>query len=167
MPEKAGLGEPAAKAIIESGQLDWEARGRRAGREFALSDAITVFLCDDVADIRMLMRFGLEEEGDVRVVGEAEDGVSGVQGVTDTQPDVLLLDLSMPRLDGLEVISRVRRSSPRTGIVVFSGFARERMGALALEQGADRYLQKGVPLETVRAAVREVARERADRHDAA
>jgi DNA-binding NarL/FixJ family response regulator len=127
-----------------------------------MNDATTVFICDDVADIRMLMRFGLEEEGDIRVVGEAEDGVAGVAGVTETQPDVLLLDLSMPELDGLEVIARVRESSPRTGIVVFSGFARERMGSIVLRQGADRYLQKGEPLDAVRAAVLEVARERAD-----
>jgi DNA-binding NarL/FixJ family response regulator len=119
-----------------------------------------VFLCDDVADIRMLMRFALEEDPELEVVGEAEDGLSGVEGIVETRPDVVLLDLSMPGLDGLEVITRVREAAPDTGILVFSGFAAERMSVVALALGADGYLEKGEPLETVREAVRDLASKR-------
>lgn len=125
-----------------------------------MTEPYTVYLCDDVADIRLLMRFALEESPDLRVVGEAGDGEAGVEGVAETQPDVVLLDLSMPRLDGLEVISRLRRVSPGTGIVIFSGFSAERMRELALRLGADQYVEKGTSIETVRDVVREVARAR-------
>jgi DNA-binding NarL/FixJ family response regulator len=124
------------------------------------ADPYKVFLCDDVADIRMLMRFALEEDPQLRVVGEAEDGLSGVAGIVDTRPDVVLLDLSMPGLDGLEVITRVREAAPDTRILVFSGFAAERMSVVARALGADGYLEKGEPLEVVRAAVRDLAGQR-------
>lgn len=125
-----------------------------------MTDPYTVYLCDDVADIRLLMRFALEEANDLRVVGEAADGEAGVTGVAETQPDVVLLDLSMPRLDGLEVISRLRDVSPSTGIVIFSGFSAERMRDLAMRLGADRYVEKGTSIDTVREVVRGVARDR-------
>jgi DNA-binding NarL/FixJ family response regulator len=125
-----------------------------------MTEPYTVYLCDDVADIRLLMRFALEEDADLRVVGEAADGVAGVQGVAETQPDVVLLDLSMPQLDGLEVIARLRDVAPGVGIVVFSGFAADRMGQVATDLGADRYLEKGEAIDVVRDTVREVARDR-------
>ena len=118
---------------------------------------IRVFLCDDVPELRMLLRFAIEEEGDMRVVGEAGDAATGIERVSELQPDIVLLDLSMPGMDGLEAIPRIQRASPHTGIVVFSGFAANRMSLPALTLGADRYLEKGEPLEAVRDAVREVA----------
>jgi DNA-binding NarL/FixJ family response regulator len=124
------------------------------------TEPFRVFLCDDVAEIRLLMRYALEEEPDLHICGEAADGLEGVRGIAATQPDVVLLDLSMPGLDGLEVIGRVRDVAPQSGIIVFSGFAAERMSVVALALGADRYLEKGEPLDVVRQAVRELARER-------
>ena len=121
-----------------------------------MADEIRVFLCDDVAELRALMRFSLEEESDLRVIGEASDGLTGAEQIAELQPDVVLLDLSMPGLDGLEAIPRIKEVSPHTGIVIFSGFSAERMSAPALALGADRYLEKGEPVETVRAVVREV-----------
>lgn len=119
-----------------------------------------VFLCDDVADIRMLLRFALEDEPDLEVVGEADDGLTCVERIAQADPDVVVVDLSMPGLDGLEVISRVREANPDAGIVVFSGFAADRMDPLARSLGADRYLEKGAALDQVCRTVREVARER-------
>ena len=121
-----------------------------------MADEIRVFLCDDVAELRALMRFSLEEEADLRVIGEASDGLTGAEQIAELQPDVVLLDLSMPGLDGLEAIPRIKEVSPQTGIVIFSGFSAERMSAPALALGADRYVEKGEPVETVRAVVREV-----------
>jgi DNA-binding NarL/FixJ family response regulator len=68
----------------------------------------------------------------------------------------VLLDLSMPDRDGLEVIPVVREQSPETGIVVFSGFEAARMRGPTLELGAHRYVEKGRPLDELRAAIREV-----------
>src|SRR3954452_23442351 len=73
---------------------------------------IKVFVADDVPDMRALVRFALEDSPDMVVVGEAGTGAEAVEGVGKTRPDVVLLDLSMPDLDGLEVIAVVLERSP-------------------------------------------------------
>jgi DNA-binding NarL/FixJ family response regulator len=118
---------------------------------------ISVVVCDDVAEMRLLLRYALEEDPALSVVGEADNGRDGARVIAELQPDVVLLDLSMPEMDGLEAIPEIVSSAPRTGIIVFSGFAAERMSAPAINSGADRYLEKGVPLDAVISAVREVA----------
>jgi len=117
---------------------------------------IKVFVADDVPDMRALVRFALEDAPDMVVVGEAGTGAEAVAGVGKTRPDVVLLDLSMPDLDGLDVIPVVLEQSPETGIVVFSGFEAARMRGPTLELGAHRYVEKGRPLDELRAAIREV-----------
>jgi len=124
------------------------------------SDVLRVFVCDDVADMRALVRYALEDDTGMEVVGEAGDGTAGLRGVADTQPDVLLVDLSMPGMDGLELVARVRAAAPATGVVVFSGFEAARMRGPSLAAGADRYVEKGAPLDDLRHAVRDVARRR-------
>jgi DNA-binding NarL/FixJ family response regulator len=118
---------------------------------------IRVFLCDDVKAFRSLMRYVLEEAPDICVVGEAADGRSGVDGVAEHQPDVVLLDLSMPVLDGLEAIPLMLRAAPATRIVGLSGFTADRMAATMLDHGAAAYLEKGTELEDITRTVREVA----------
>jgi DNA-binding NarL/FixJ family response regulator len=77
--------------------------------------------------------------------------------IAELQPDVVLLDLSMPEMDGFETLLAIASSAPNTGIIVFSGFAAERMREPALENGADLYIEKGLPLDEVISAVRDVA----------
>jgi DNA-binding NarL/FixJ family response regulator len=125
-----------------------------------MAPPVQVFLCDDVSAFRQLMRFALEDDGTIAIVGEAGDGEAGVAGVGETQPDVVLLDISMPKLDGLEAIPLIRDRSPATGVVVLSGFTEERMEQQALRCGADRYLRKGVDLDVIKATVLDVAAER-------
>ena len=121
---------------------------------------ITVFVCDDVAPLRRLIRAKLEEGGDLLVVGEAEDGLAGVAGIAELQPDVALLDISLPKLDGLAAIPRIKRAAPDTAIILFSGFSAERMAPAAAALGADLYLEKGTDLERVREAIFAVIAER-------
>jgi CheY-like chemotaxis protein len=118
---------------------------------------VRICLCDDVRDFRDLMRFGLEDDPAIEVVGEAEDGPSAIALVVERQPDVVLLDLSMPGLDGLEVIDALRQRAPDTRIIVLSGFAAARMQEVVLDRGADRYLEKGVSLSEIRSVIHEVA----------
>jgi DNA-binding NarL/FixJ family response regulator len=118
---------------------------------------IRVFLCDDVPELRTLLRFALEESPGLRVVGEAGDARAGLRRVAELQPDIVVLDLSMPGMDGLEALPEIRRIAPDAGIVVFSGFAADRMGATALALGADRYLEKGEPLDVLRSTIRDAA----------
>jgi CheY-like chemotaxis protein len=118
---------------------------------------IRVFLCDDVGDVRLLTRVGLEEGGNLRVVGEADNGHEALAGIAEVHPDVVLVDLSMPGMDGFELIPLIRKADPSVGILVFSGFGRDRMESGALEVGADAYLEKGEPFERLRDVTREVA----------
>jgi len=116
-------------------------------------DYVRVFLCDDVAEFRALMRHILEEDGETQIVGEAADGLGVVAAVAAAKPDVILLDLGMPHCDGLQAIPLLRAASPQTRIVVLSGFAAERMAGPALAAGADEYIEKGQPICDIRAAL--------------
>jgi DNA-binding NarL/FixJ family response regulator len=122
----------------------------------AAKGTIRVVLCDDVAELRRLVREVLEEDPAIEVVDEAGTGSECVRIVAERRPDVLLLDLSMPDMDGLEALPRVVRSSPSTRIIVFSGFAADRMRAPALERGADLYIEKGTSLDALADAVRDL-----------
>lgn len=118
---------------------------------------VQVYLCDDVPELRQLLRLVLEEDADLCVVGEAGDARVGIEEIAELQPHVVVLDLSMPGMDGLEALPLIRRSAPDAAIVVFSGFTRDRMAPMVLENGAHRYVEKGEALERVREAVRELA----------
>ena len=123
----------------------------------APAERIRVYLCDDAPELRALLRAFLEWGGDVEIVGEAEDGDGLAEAVREAEADVVLLDLSMPRVDGLEALADLRADDPALGIVVLSGFEPSRMAAKALALGADRYLEKAAGMEDVRATVRAVA----------
>jgi DNA-binding NarL/FixJ family response regulator len=112
------------------------------------NDVIRVVIADDVEDIRTMLRAILELDGRFEVVGEAGDGEEAVRLCGQLRPDVLVLDLAMPVMDGLEAIPRVRRGSPKTKILVLSGFD-PRLGAKALELSADAYEDKSKPLNSL------------------
>ena len=125
--------------------------------EGAAERAVRVFLVDDVGAFRTLMRFALEEDPRIQVVGEASDGCAGVEGVGELKPDVVLLDLAMPVLDGFEAMPLMLERSPRTTIVALSGFTADRMASLCIESGAHAYLEKGVDAAVIREAVLDAA----------
>ena len=91
------------------------------------------------------------------VVGEAADGRETLEVVERLQPDVVVLDLSMPQLDGLEAIPLIHQLAPKAEICVFSGFEEGKVAEVALRLKAGRYVRKGAPLEDLRTAVRELA----------
>jgi DNA-binding NarL/FixJ family response regulator len=121
-----------------------------------MSPTIRVLLCDDVQAFRALVRYSLEDEEGIEVVGEAADGIEGVRQAGDLQPDVILLDLSMPECDGLEAIPAMVERSPHARIVALSGFTAERMAAPVIARGATAYLEKGVDLSEIVTTIREV-----------
>jgi DNA-binding NarL/FixJ family response regulator len=122
-----------------------------------MNPPVRVFLVDDVGAFRALMRITLEEDPRIKVVGEAADGCQGVTGVEELQPDVVLLDLAMPVLDGFEAIPLILERSPGTTIVALSGFTAERMAAMCIESGAYAYLEKGEDAAVIREAVLQAA----------
>lgn len=120
---------------------------------------IGVYLCDDVAALRLVLRTVLELDADIEVVGESGDGRTALLEVEQLQPDVLVLDLSLPELDGLEVLEELAARAPSTRVVVFSGYPSSQLADAALARGARRYLEKGVEIESVARAVHDVAEE--------
>ena len=121
---------------------------------------ISVYLVDDVPELRELIKFGMEEDPGFTVVGEAGDGRSALDGIAATRPEAVLLDLSMPDMDGLEAIPEIRKGDPNVAIIVLSGFSADRMGPPALERGADGYVEKGTPIAELREATRRAVNER-------
>jgi DNA-binding NarL/FixJ family response regulator len=118
------------------------------------SRPISVFLVDDVPELRELIRLGLEDDPGFEIVGEAGDGRTALEGIAETRPAAVLLDLSMPDMDGLQAIPRIREGDPDIAIIVLSGFSADRMGPPALERGADVYIEKGTPIQELREATR-------------
>jgi DNA-binding NarL/FixJ family response regulator len=121
---------------------------------------ISVYLVDDVPELRELVKYGMEDDPDFEIVGEAGDGRSALAGIAETRPAAVLLDLSMPDMNGLEAILEVRKSDPDVAIIVLSGFSADRMGPPTLERGADLYIEKGIPMEELRDATRTAVAER-------
>jgi DNA-binding NarL/FixJ family response regulator len=118
---------------------------------------IRVLVCDDVEAFRALMRYTLPEDPGIEVVGEAADGVAAIESAEALQPDVVLLDLTMPRLDGIDAIPAVLERAPNTRIVALSGWGADRMAETALARGAIAYLEKSQDVEGIREAIRAAA----------
>jgi DNA-binding NarL/FixJ family response regulator len=117
----------------------------------------TVVLADDHALVRAGLRRILEISGNV-VVGEAGDGLQVVPVVEQTRPEVLLLDLGMPGLHGLDVLREVTRRVPSTRVLVVSAYSRDDFVISAFRNGAAGYLLKGAEADELIQALGEVAR---------
>jgi DNA-binding NarL/FixJ family response regulator len=118
---------------------------------------IRVVLVDDQVMIRAGLRMVLAAEPDIEVVGEAADGVSGVRVVTELRPDVVLLDVRMPGMDGLEAARRILAADLPTRVVVLTTFDEDEYVAAALRAGVSGFLLKVAPPEDLVVAVRTVA----------
>ena len=107
---------------------------------------IRTALVDDAADIRMLVRMQLDRDARFDVVGEGADGIEGLEVIERERPDLVLLDLAMPNMDGLEVLEELHRRKWDRPIVVFSGFANQSMIDKAMALGAASYVKKGLDI---------------------
>jgi DNA-binding NarL/FixJ family response regulator len=119
---------------------------------------IRVLLADDHELVRAGFRALLARLSDVEVVAEADNGRAALELIALHQPDVALMDISMPELNGLEATSRVAREFPRTRVIILSMHASDDHVILALRKGASGYLLKGARLAELELAVRSVAR---------
>jgi DNA-binding NarL/FixJ family response regulator len=117
---------------------------------------IRVVIADDHAVVRQGLRTLLELQDEMEVVAEAADGEEAVAAVQRTAPDVALLDLVMPKLDGIEAIRRIRERSPRTRVLVLTSFADDDTVLPAVRAGAAGYLLKDVQPQDLIAAIRTV-----------
>jgi DNA-binding NarL/FixJ family response regulator len=115
---------------------------------------IRVLLVDDHAVVRMGLRSFFDMLGDIDVVGEAADGSEGVAMARRLKPDVVLMDLLMPNMDGVTAIGRIKAEMPETEIVTMTSFIEEEKVTAALEAGASGYVLKDAEADEVAAAIR-------------
>ena len=120
------------------------------------ADPISVVICDDDPAMRFLVREMLSLSATVRVVAEAADGIEVLEQMRLHGPDVVLLDLDMPRQSGLETLPLLRSEFPTTRVVVLSALDDGVASGRALELGADRYVQKGIDPDELIAIVEEL-----------
>jgi PAS domain S-box-containing protein len=124
---------------------------------------LRVVLVDDSSDVRTLVRTKLRLSGQAVVEGEGADGTDAVDLARRLQPDAMLLDVSMPGLDGLSALPQILEASPNTRVVMFSGFDEEPLALRALEVGATSYLTKTSSLDDVVAELVQAVAHGADR----
>lgn len=114
-------------------------------------------IADDHEIVRQALRAMLELETDFTILGEARDGVEAVELSEHMQPDVLILDISMPNMNGFETIPRVRQVSPRSRIVILTNHSHWTYVQEARNKGVDGYVHKGVDsVETLIPTIRKV-----------
>jgi NarL family two-component system response regulator LiaR len=127
-------------------------------------EAITVMLIDDHRVVRQGLRDFLELQGDIEIVGEASSGEEGVQIARELLPDVVLMDLVMPGIDGVETTRRVKAASPSSRVIVLTSFADDNKVFPAIKAGAISYLLKDISPEELAHAIRAAQRNEAVLH---
>ena len=115
-----------------------------------------VLVVDDAANLRELLTVLLDVEDDFEVVGTAADGAQALDRADALEPDIVLLDLAMPVMDGLQALPALRARLPRARIVIFSGFEHEALAREALDAGADAYIEKGTSVMQLVARLRQL-----------
>src|SRR6185295_6324583 len=117
---------------------------------------ITVLLADDHTVVRAGLRALLEAEEDINVVGETENGREAVRMAKHLQPDVVVMDIAMPSLNGLEATRQVTRESPKSRVLILSSYSNDEYVQQLTDAGSTGYLVKQTAAQDLVAAIREV-----------
>ena len=125
---------------------------------------IRVFITDDHAIVRGGLRALIGGKSDMVLVGEATDGAEAIEAARALQPDIILMDLIMPNVDGITAIQTIREENPAARILVLTSFAEEHQIISALRLGALGYILKETSPEELVEAIRCVARGEATMH---
>jgi DNA-binding NarL/FixJ family response regulator len=115
-----------------------------------------IVIADDQAAFRGILSYLLSEEAGLKVVAEAADGVEALELCRQLQPDLAIMDLKMPKMDGWEATREIKKEFPHTLVLVLTAFAHPGDIAKAVEVGADGYVPKYIPLKEVIDAARRV-----------
>lgn len=152
-PEREGSGRPPAVAAVR--ETESEATGRVAAKRS--SGLIRILIADDHKILREGLAGLLREQPDFEVVSEASDGQFAVEMARETKPDVIIMDVSMPRLNGIEATRIIKGEMPEIRIIGLSMHAEEDLSDAMRQAGAIAYMTKGVPSEILTAAIRDAA----------
>lgn len=118
------------------------------------SERITLLLIDDHAVVRQGIRAFLEDEPDVQIVGEAASGEEAIRLCAEHAPDVALLDMLLPKMNGAETTRQIKQISPRTNVVILTSYHEDEFVLPAIRAGALSYLLKDVSPEELLTAIR-------------
>ena len=119
-------------------------------------ETVDILVVDDEPDIRFMLSFALGTIPGIRVAGEAIHGAHAVELVEQGCPDVVLLDLQMPVMDGLEALARIKQLCEHSKVVMFSSAYAPELVEVALNRGADMYLPKSTPPSKIAEALLEL-----------
>jgi NarL family two-component system response regulator LiaR len=119
-----------------------------------LAERTRLLICDDHAVVRQGLTAFLALQDDIEIAGEAADGEEAVAQALALRPDVVLMDLVMPRVDGVEAIRRIRAALPETRVIVLTSFLDDDKVFPAIKAGADGYLMKDVSPQDLAKAIR-------------
>jgi len=122
-----------------------------------MNDRIRLLIADDHLIVRQGLRLFLETEQEFELIGEAADGVEAVQLAEQLKPDVILMDLRMPRMDGISAIKQLRIEQPEVAIVILTTFNEDDLMRQGLEAGARGYLLKDTDRATLFSTIRAAA----------
>ena len=122
------------------------------------NERIRVMIVDDHSIVRVGLKQVLEQSGEFEVVGEAADGEEAVRVAADVSPDVVVMDVIMPKKDGVEACREIMESAPETRVLMLTASTEEDAVVEAVAAGATGYLQKETDREQLLSAVRDVAR---------
>jgi DNA-binding NarL/FixJ family response regulator len=117
---------------------------------------IRILIADDHPIVREGLTAVLETQADFAIVGEAASGTQAVERAAELQPDVILLDLALPELDGVAALRQIRAADPTAHVIIFTAFDTDERILSAVQAGAQGYLLKGAPREELFQAIRVV-----------
>jgi DNA-binding NarL/FixJ family response regulator len=123
-----------------------------------MADEITCLIVDDHEVVREGLRLSLSRASHIRVIGEAADGANAIALVERRKPDVVIMDVRMPGMDGLEATKQILEKVPETAVLIFTAFSERSLLARGLDSGAKGYILKEAPHETLLRAIERVAR---------
>ena len=150
-------GHPVRRQVRRLGPARRRFRRPGAAPPDLIADMTTLLIADDQALVRVGLRKILENEPDTTVLGEASDGQDAVAAARRLRPDIVLMDIRMPVLDGIEATRRIVRAQPATRVLILTTFGLDDYVYDALRAGASGFMLKDAPPEEIAAAVRIVA----------
>jgi len=126
--------------------------------ESSYTDRTRILVVDDHRLFRQGIRWALEMEEDIEIVGEAANGREALKLADELSPDVVLMDVNIPDVDGLEVTKRLKINQPRTGVIILTAYDDEEQLFQAIRSGAAAYYSKGIQPRDLAQAIRRVSR---------
>ena len=117
--------------------------------------AKNILICDDAAFMRMMIKDILTKNG-YNVVGEAENGLKAVEKYQETKPDLVLMDITMPEMDGIQALKKIREGDASASVIMCSAMGQQAMVIEAIQSGAKDFIVKPFQAERVLEAVKKV-----------